>query len=133
MTYPLSPVPWAMATPDGLPPKMTKSALLHKLEDKYPSHMQDELTGQNRVHNDIDDGNGLLQSLTDLQNAFGDLAKRAFTAFPVSKIEHFVTDTYHQGPVKRAKRFRQGSANAIEYLTRVSSTKLLSDLEKTKK
>ena len=33
LSYPLSPMPWALATPDGLPAKTDKSKLLHKLED----------------------------------------------------------------------------------------------------
>ena len=34
LKYPLSPVPWTMATPDGVPLKTNKATLLHKLENE---------------------------------------------------------------------------------------------------
>ena len=94
LTYPLNTVPWAMATSDGFPLKTNKATLLHKIEDKYAPQIQDEPQMKHSVH--LVDGNALLQSLTDLPDTFGDLAKCVFSALPLSEIVHFVTDTYVQ-------------------------------------
>ena len=105
MTYPLGPVPWALATADGLPIKTDKAVLMHKLEDPSTIQISIQEKGEHDVY--VMDGNALFHSLTSLPDTFGQLAFKIFCALPkVSKV-HFVTDTpgqFYQGRRKNQKR-----------------------------
>ena len=64
LTYPLNPVPWALATPVGLPTKTDKSALMHKLEN--PATLEDVTNNKkNTLKEVVIDSNALLCSLTN--------------------------------------------------------------------
>ena len=67
--YPLSPIPWALATPDGLPTKTDKSVLMHKLK----SPAADATSNTNTLKEVIIDGNALLHSLKNIPETFGQL------------------------------------------------------------
>ena len=80
MEYPLGPVPWSLATADGMPIKMDKAALMTKLEEessyKYPEKERDH------VH--VIDGNALFHNLTQIPTG-----KRYFQ--PSSQRQEFIS------------------------------------------
>jgi hypothetical protein len=119
LEYPLSPVPWALATPDGLPAKTDKAKLMHRLEDETAvvDHPKLEELGAYIV-----DGNALLQSLIALPQTFGELSEKVFSVLPKVKRLDFVTDTYKDNSIKAAERSRRGTSES--YLVKGPSTKL---------
>ncbi|GFO17511.1 hypothetical protein PoB_004401600 [Plakobranchus ocellatus] len=59
LKYPLSPVPWSLSSPDGLPLKTNKATLLHKLESTFNCFESHDFSRQpNTAY--IIDGNALL-------------------------------------------------------------------------
>ena len=104
LTYPLGPVPWSMATPDGFPMKTDKSKLLHLLEASVePSEMPPLNTAVYVV-----DGNALLQSMVSIPDNFEALAENVFAKLPKTSRVDFVTDSYHRGSIKSVERLRRG-------------------------
>ena len=103
LQYPLSSVPWALATQDGLRFKTNKSTLLHKLEKKefleYESLNYDSVC--------IVDGNALFHSMTEIPNTYSQLAERLLSSLPNTTSVHFVTDTYKFDSIKSAERIRR--------------------------
>ena len=57
MEYSLGPVPWSLATADGMP-----------IKSKAPD--------KDRQHTQIIDGNALFHSLSQIPEAFGEIAKK---------------------------------------------------------
>ena len=62
LSYPLGPVPWSLATADGMPVKTDKAKLLHYLESSVEAILL--RPKENVVH--IVDGNAVLQNLTSI-------------------------------------------------------------------
>ena len=120
MSYPLNPVPWALATGDGLLMKTNKATLLHKMEDDEITVSQ--LPTLSDVH--IIDGNALLQSLTALPQTFGELALKVFDSLPRSQVVHFVTDSYSEVSIKSTERIRRGSNAMNSYILQGPRTKI---------
>lgn len=109
-TYPLSPVPWSLSTADGNLIKTNKAQLMHMLEDNIG---KDNTIDMNTVPNNytsVIDGNALLQSLVQLPENFGELARMVFKSLPNVPIVHFVTDSYHHNSIKQMERQRRGSS-----------------------
>ena len=95
LSFPLGPVPWSLATADGMPTKTDKSKLLHFLE----SHIEPTIDRpSNAVH--VIDGNAILQSLTAIPGTFEELAESVFNQLPKSERVDFVTDTNKQLSIK---------------------------------
>ncbi|GFN91481.1 hypothetical protein PoB_001798700 [Plakobranchus ocellatus] len=93
LKYPLSPVPWSLSSPGGMPLKTNKATLLHKLESTFNCfESQDFSRPPNTAY--IIDGNALLHFLSSDPDTFKDLAKQAFCSLPQTASVHFVTDTY---------------------------------------
>ncbi|GFO07875.1 hypothetical protein PoB_003438000 [Plakobranchus ocellatus] len=93
LKYPLSPVPWSLSSPRGLPLKTNKATLLHKLENTFNCfESQDFLKQPDAVY--IIDGNAILHCLSSGPDTFKDLAKQAFRSLPQTASVHFATDTY---------------------------------------
>ena len=80
LAYPLSPIPWALATPDGLPTKTDKSVLMHKLES--PAALADATSNTYTLNEVIIDGNTLLHSLKNIPETFGQLTEKIFHLLP---------------------------------------------------
>lgn len=118
MEYPLGPVPWALATPDGMPIKTNKAVLMQKLEDE--SALQ--IPAKERDHVHIIDGNALFHTLTNLPETFGELAYNIFCALPKVAKVHFLTDNYKEHSIKSLERMRRGESQV--FIVRGSSTKL---------
>ena len=87
MEYSLGPVPWSLATADGMPIKTDKSALMHRLEDDVSS----KAPNNNRQHTQIIDGNALFHSLSQIPETFREVAQKIFNSLPKIKKLHFVT------------------------------------------
>ena len=123
MSFPLSPIPFALGTPDGLPMKTDKSVLLHLLDD---SSCQ---TDRNEQYDDLNkaviiDGNALFHTLSHNCETFSDLSKKIFSLLPDEKTIHFVTDAYKANSIKCAERLRRASCKSKPYLIRGASTKV---------
>ena len=103
LSFPLGPVPWSLATADGMPTKTDKSTLLHNLESGI-----EQVTDRpsDAVH--VVDGNAMLQSLKPIPDSFEELAEHVFNNLPKSKRVDFITDTYRQQSIKSYERARRG-------------------------
>ena len=102
LSFPLGPVPWSLATADGMPTKTDKSILLHNLESGI------ELVTDrpsDAVH--VVDGNAMLQSLKSIPDTFEELAEHVFNKLPKSKRVDFITDTYQQHSIRSYERTRR--------------------------
>ena len=108
LSYPLGPVPWSLATADGMLTKTDKSTLLHNLESGI------ELVTDrpsDAVH--VLDGNSMLQSLKPIPDSCEELAEHIFNKLPKSKRVDFVTDTYRKQSIKSYERARRGMSPAF--------------------
>ena len=108
LSYPLGPVPWSLATADGMPTKTDKSTLLQNLESGI------ELVTDrpsDAVH--VVDGNSMLQSLKPIPDSFEELAEHIFNKLPKSKRVDFVTDTYRKQSIKSYERAHRGMSPAF--------------------
>ena len=78
LSYPLGPVPWSLATADGMPVKTDKSKLLHFLE----SHIEPTVTSSKEGMVHVFDGNALLYSLVAIPDTFEQVAEMIFNILP---------------------------------------------------
>jgi hypothetical protein len=110
-TFPLSPVPWSLSTPDGCYAKTDKSQLLHTLEGEGELHEGSvkDLPFNSTV---VIHGNAMLQSMVHLPETFTEFALHVFRCLPKVETVHFVTDSYHSGSIKDAERTRRGSGKS---------------------
>ncbi|GFR97069.1 hypothetical protein ElyMa_002737100 [Elysia marginata] len=69
--YPLGPIAWALATPDGMPIKTNKAVLMHRLEEQSALY----ISAKEQQHIHVIDGNALSHALADLLMTSGELAK----------------------------------------------------------
>ena len=109
MEFPLGPVPWSLATADGMPIKTDKSALMTKLEDKT-AYIQPK---KERDHVHVIDGNALFHSLTQIPDTIGEVAEHIFNCLPKVKRVHFVTDNYDDVSIKSTERLRRGESQEV--------------------
>ena len=123
MCYPLSPIPWSLATPDGMPAKTDKSKLLHLLEKEQELQDLDHSKCTSIV-----DGMVLLQSLTALPSTFAELADKVLRCLPASTRVDFVTDTYRSDSIKMMERIRRGQSET--FLLSGPNTKVPRDWKK---
>ncbi|GFO04498.1 hypothetical protein PoB_003100300 [Plakobranchus ocellatus] len=93
LKYPLSPVLWSLSSPGGLPLKINKATLLHKLENTFNRFESQDFSRQSYTAYIID-GNALLHCLSSGPDTFKDFAKQSFRSLPQTTSVHFVTDTY---------------------------------------
>ncbi|GFO27713.1 hypothetical protein PoB_005421800 [Plakobranchus ocellatus] len=73
LKYPLSPVPWSLSSPGGLPLKINKATLLHKLENTFNCFESQDFSRQPYTAYIID-GNALLYCLSSGPDTFKDFA-----------------------------------------------------------
>jgi hypothetical protein len=105
-SYPLGPIPWALATADGSMVKTSKAQLLHHLESLAVS---DAPPVNNDTH--IIDGNAMLQACVRLPDTFEDFASQIFGYLPKCTSVHFVTDSYKSNSIKQFERSRRGQSS----------------------
>ncbi|KAL8571804.1 hypothetical protein ACOMHN_053962 [Nucella lapillus] len=123
MCYPLSPIPWSMATPDGMPAKTDKSKLMQLLEKEQVLQDLDRSKCTSIV-----DGMVLLHSLTALPSTFAELADKVLRCLPASTRVDFVADTYHPDSIKMMERIRRGQSET--FLLSGPNTKVPRDWKK---
>ena len=95
LCFPLGPVPWSLASADGLPIKTDKAKLLHELEGDHQTILQQQYSSSYVI-----DGNALYQAQVALPGTFGELADSLFQQLPRVSRVNFVTDTYKQDSIK---------------------------------
>ncbi|GFO29333.1 hypothetical protein PoB_005583800 [Plakobranchus ocellatus] len=124
LNYPLSPVPWSLSSPDGLPLKTNKATLLHKLENTFNCFESQDFSRQpNTAY--IIHGNALLPCLSSDPDIFRELAKQAFRSLPqTASAVHFVTDTYKTDSIKSCQCLRRDASTAKSYVLQGSATKV---------
>ncbi|GFN93834.1 hypothetical protein PoB_002034000 [Plakobranchus ocellatus] len=129
LKYPLSPVPWSLSSPGGLPLKINKATLLHKLENTFNSFESHDFSRQPYTAYIID-GNALLHCLSSGPDTFKDFAKQAFRSLPQTTSVHFVTDIYKPYSKKSCECLRSGASTAKTYVLRGSATKVPKNFKK---
>lgn len=107
LSYPLGPMPWALATPDGLPRKTNKAILGKGL---YKNVTPEEEIPSTSVS--VIDGMMLVQKVKGDQNTFGEIAQ---TLFAMAMNEggsgqriDIVFDQYHELSIKNSERTLRG-------------------------
>ena len=108
LEYPLGPVPWSLATADGMPIKTDKAVLMHNLEKEASySYIAPD---KDRDHIHIIDGNALFHTLSQIPETFGEVAHKIFTSLPKVEKLHFLTDNYNDVSIKSIERMRRGDS-----------------------
>jgi hypothetical protein len=109
LAYPLTPVPYNIATPDGFPNKTDKSKGYHFLtkdvEDVPPSPDDKTLV--------IEDGNAAFYYLKDLPPNFRDICARLFDMVVRKSDIIFSTDMYLENSIKSMERKRRGCSEKL--------------------
>ena len=110
LSYPLGPVPWALATADGAHTTTDKSTFLRKLEDNATTAGRPPLDTVSYIV----DGNALFQAETALPSrpTFEELAASIFEQLPRTQQVDFITDSYWELSVKSLERARRGVGQA---------------------
>lgn len=118
LTYPLSPIPWSLATADGMPTTTDKSQLMHLLEKDcvVQKSITDSVT--------IVDGMAILRQQKSRPRTFGELALQVFQQLPLGRCKRvdFITDTYREGSIKGLVHIKRGCNTSKEYLIGGPST-----------
>ena len=106
--YPMSPVPWSLATGDGALMKTDKAQLMHYLEEKVQADNTVDVVEGDDIS--VVDGNALFQSILSPPATVAALAHHIFHArLPKTNIVHFVTHTYYACSINDIERQRRGS------------------------
>lgn len=124
LSYPLGPVPWALATADGCPTKTDKAKLLHALEIK--GVVDDPPKVEECIY--MIDGMAYFQALISIPETFGELAEIVLSRFPKCKRIDFVADTYSDVSIKNIERLRRGCGET--FLIKGPKTKIPRDWKK---
>lgn len=106
LSYPLGPVPFALATADGMPVKTEKAKLMHNLELGIEPATKPPESETVYVY----DGNATLQSLVSIPDSFDALAMMVFNLLPKVPRVDFVTDTYSPMSIKSFERKKRGNS-----------------------
>ncbi len=101
LSYPLSPVPWSMATADGLPTKTKKAVFQDHISR---THTLTSLPKGEKAF--IIDGNATLHQQVTIPDTFGALAENVFNTLPIQKHTRidFVTDSPRLRSIKDLTR-----------------------------
>lgn len=107
LSYPLGPMPWALATPEGLPRKTNKAILATTLHKNVTPEEEMPLNSVSVV-----DGMMLVQKVKGDQNTFGEIAQ---TIFAMAMKEggsgqriDIVFDKYNDLSIKSSERRLRG-------------------------
>ena len=105
MSYPLSPVPHSLGTPDGFFTKTNKAAMMHFLLEEYPEEVP---YPKETIY--IQDGMAHLHTLTNLPPSCGDICLQILDHMASKKNFIFSTDSYQPDSIKTQERMRRGSS-----------------------
>ena len=114
LKYPLGPLPWSLATPDGTPAKTTKATLLHILEGKAEAVKEVPASAVWII-----DEMALLQSLKRIPRTFSELASFAFklvesTSPQESTRTDLIMDQYPDVSIKNPERAKRSAGGTIQ-------------------
>ena len=124
LSYPLSPVPWSMATADGLPTKTNKAVFQDHISR---THTITSLPKGEKAF--IIDGNATLHQQVTIPDTFGALAENVFNTLPIQKHTRidFVTDSPRLRSIKDLTRKSRGIGKGKEFLIASPLTKVPPD------
>lgn len=125
LEFPLSPMPWSMATPDGMPASTDKAQLLHLLEKECIVPPLRALTKNIAII----DAMGMLRAQVKRPKTFGEMYTQIFNQLPFGRndVVHFVTDTYKENSIKDMQHIKRGSASAKDYIVGGPSSTIPAD------
>lgn len=113
LQYPLGPLPWSLATPDGAPAKTTKASLLHSLEEQAKPAEDVPTTAVW-----IFDGMALLQAIKTVPKTFKDLATYVLEVLKSTSNNHtrtdLVMDQYPELSIKNPERVKRGASGLLQ-------------------
>ena len=114
LKYPLEPLTWSLATPDGTPAKTTKATLLHILEGK--AEVVEEVP-TSAVW--IIDGMALLQPLKCVPRTFSELASFVFQLVESTSPQErtrtvMIMDQYPDVSIKNPERAKRSAGGTIQ-------------------
>ena len=122
MSYPLSPVPHCLGTPDGFFAKTNKASMLHfimevnDVEEQYPKGSMF-----------IQDENALFHTLNNLPPTFGGICLHILEHMAAKQNFIFSTDSYHQNSIKSQERVRCGCGE--QFILQGSATRKPKDVK----
>ena len=123
LSHPLSPLPWALSTPDGLLRKTNKASLASNLQKNVA--VSDELPANSAS---VVDGMNLVQRIKGDQATFGDVASSVFLmalreGSQSNRID-VVFDTYKKNSIKNSERSVRGEETGHQ-LQSITSTQIV--------
>lgn len=120
LSYPLGPLPWSLAAPDGTPHKTSKSSLMNVLTKNAINLENHDIP----YHAYLIDGMSLVQKMSESIRTFGEVSERWFhrvlkDSGNAKRID-VVFDVYLNVSINNAERTRRGQGTAnmrIEHIT----------------
>lgn len=114
LKYPLGPLPWSLATPDGTPTQTAKATLLHILEEK--AEPVEDVPASSVW---ILDGMVILHSLKVVRRTFRDLASYVFQLMKSNSSRErtrtdLIMDQYPEVSIKNLEREKRGTGGTIQ-------------------
>ena len=105
MSYPLTPIPYSIATADGFFAKTSKAKgmelIANDVDEPFPPDNETLV---------IEDGNAIFYYLSQVPGNFRGIAEKIFNLMAKKPFVIFSTDMYHPNSVKAVERLRRGSA-----------------------
>ena len=122
LTYPLSPVPHCLGTPDGFFAKTNKASIVHFLMEDH----NDEVQYPNGSMF-IQDGNAVFHTLANLPPTFGGICLQILDHMVAKRSFIFSTDSYHPDSLKTQERLRRGCGD--QFILEGSATRTPKDFK----
>ena len=114
VSYPLGPIPWALANADGSLRKTDKAKFMNDIAQNVP--VVEVFTEKSAC---IVDGMSIVQKLDGNQKTFGDIAKTVLkiVIHEGDKCDRVdvVFDVYREGSIKDAERVNRGSGSGVKF------------------
>ena len=121
LEYPLSPIPWSLATADGMTTSTDKAQLMHFLEKDCI--VTPGMLSRTKCSTRVIDGMALLRQQKSIPKTFREFAEQLFDQLYLQKYDRvdFITDTYgKEDSIKELERIKRGISN--QYLVGGPST-----------
>ena len=114
LSYPLGPIPWALANADGSLRKTDKAKFMNDIAQNVP--VVEVFTEKSAC---IIDGMSIVQKLDGNQKTFGDIAKTVLKIViregdKCDRVD-VVFDVYREGSIKDAERVNWGSGSGVKF------------------
>ena len=128
--HPLGPIPWALATPECVPRKISKAVLAHHLQKS--AALAEYIPDKSEI---VIDGMRLVQNVGQNDGTFGEIAavvhSMVFKEGTHSSRIDIVFDTYRDMSVKNVERTLRGDDQGLQQLLQnISETQLVKQWKK---